>query len=272
MAKLSIPIPEVLSTQLFGMENTANNRTALITGGGKGIGRAIAIKLASLGYNVVINYRKDIDNAAKTVAAIEADHGTATLLCADVANVQEVTTMIQQIERQWGRIDVLVNNAGINIDKPLLDMGETDWDQVVDTNLKGAFLMSREVARLMITKQIPGNIINVGATTGIAGRKNGVNYCAAKAGLLVMTRCLAKELAPHIRVNSVIPGFTRTDETIERFHLETQEAYELEKRDIPLKRIGQPEDVAAMVTFILSEAANYITGQKFIIDGGEYMI
>jgi NAD(P)-dependent dehydrogenase (short-subunit alcohol dehydrogenase family) len=250
----------------------SNNKTALVTGGGKGIGRAISLKLASQGYKVAVNYLSDSKSAEVTVEYIKAREGTGMLVRADVSNSQDVVEMVKQVDAAYGGVDVLVNNAGINIDKPFLDMTEEEWDLVVDTNLKGAFLVSREVSRLMKAKQLQGNIINIGATTAIAGRKNGVNYCASKAGLLVMTRCLAKELAPDIRVNSVIPGFTRTGETIERFQLDTQEEYELSKRQIPLNRLGEPEEVAALVAFILSEEGAYINGQKFIIDGGEYMV
>lgn len=248
------------------------NKTALITGGGKGIGRAISLKLASEGYKVAVNYHRDSQSAENTVAEIESRQCAAMLVRADVSNSQEVVDMVQKVDAAWGGIDVLVNNAGINVDKPFLEMSEEDWDRVVDTNLKGAFLVSREVSRLMKAKQLQLNIINIGATTAIAGRKNGVNYCASKAGLLVMTRCLAKELAPDVRVNSVIPGLTRTGETIERFQLDTREEYELAKRDIPLKRLGQPEEVASLVAFIISEEGAYINGQKFIVDGGEYMV
>ncbi|MFH7027066.1 MAG: SDR family NAD(P)-dependent oxidoreductase [Heteroscytonema crispum UTEX LB 1556] len=250
----------------------SNKKTALVTGGGKGIGRAISLKLGSLGYNVAVNYLSDSHSAEVTVEDIKTMSGTAMLVCADVSNSQEVGLIVKQVDAAYGGVDVLVNNAGINIDKPFLDMTDEEWDRVVDINLKGAFLVSREVSRLMKAKQLQGNIINIAATTGIAGRKNGVNYCASKAGLLVMTRCLAKELAPDIRVNSVIPGFTRTAETIERFQLDTQEEYELSKRQIPLNRLGKPQEVAALVAFILSEEGAYINGQKFIVDGGEYMV
>ncbi|NEQ10290.1 MAG: 3-oxoacyl-ACP reductase FabG [Moorea sp. SIO1G6] len=249
-----------------------NKKTALVTGGGKGIGSAISKKLASLGYNVAVNYLSDTQSAEATVADIKALSGTAMLVRADISNSQEVESMVQQVDAAYGGVDVLINNAGMNIDKPFLEMTEEEWDRVIDTNLKGAFLVSRAVARLMKAKHLQGNIINIGATTAISGRKNGVNYCSSKAGLLVMTRCLAKELAPDIRVNSVIPGFTRTRETIERFQLDTQEDYELSKRNIPLNRLGKPDEVAVLVAFIISEEAAYINGQKFIIDGGEYMI
>lgn len=249
-----------------------NKKTALVTGGGKGIGRAISLKLAENGYNVAVNYLSDYKSAEVTVEDIKVREGTAMLVYADVSNSQEVAEMVKLVDAAYGGVDVLVNNAGINIDKPFLDMTEEEWDRVVDTNLKGAWMVSREISRLMKAKHLHGNIINIGATTGIGGRKNGVNYCASKAGLLVMTRCLAKELAPDIRVNSVIPGFTRTDETTKRFQLDTQEEYELSTRQIPLNRLGKPEEVAALVTFILSEEGAYINGQKFIIDGGEYMV
>jgi 3-oxoacyl-[acyl-carrier protein] reductase len=179
--------------------------------------------------------------------------------------------MFAEIARLFGAPDVVINNAGINIDKPLLQMTEDEWDRVIDVNMKSVFLVSKAAARYMMSKDSQGHIINVSATTAIAGRKNGINYCASKAGVIVMTKCLAKELGPKVRVNCVIPGITRTEEIEERFNLRTNEQLEVAKRGIPLNRVGEPFEVANIINFLISEEAAYLNGQKIIIDGGEYM-
>jgi len=150
-------------------------------------------------------------------------------------------------------------------------MSDEQWDRVVDVNLKGVFLISRAAARVMMHDGLGGQIINIASSTAISGRKNGVNYCASKAGVIVMTKCLAKELGPAIRVNCIIPGITRTPEIEHRFNLSENELYEVDKRGIPLRRIGEPSEVAGIVHFLLSPDAAYVNGQKIIVDGGEYM-
>ncbi|QJB32838.1 glucose 1-dehydrogenase [Chitinophaga oryzae] len=245
--------------------------TAIITGGIRGIGQAISLRLARDGYNIVLNYLRDDRQAEKTRDLCLQYTENVLLQKADVASAEEVQAMVHTAVRKFGTLAVLVNNAGVNIDKALLKMTEEDWDRVVDTNMKGIFVVTREVARYMLEQRSRGSIINIGATTGISGRKNGLNYCASKAGVLVMTKCLAMELGPSIRVNCIIPGFTRTDETEERFQLQTRMEEELGRRRIPLERIGVPDDVAAAVSFLVSDQAEYINGQKLIIDGGEYM-
>ncbi|HEU5373947.1 MAG TPA: SDR family NAD(P)-dependent oxidoreductase, partial [Ktedonobacteraceae bacterium] len=193
------------------------------------------------------------------------------LIKADVAQKTQVEMLFRKGVETFGAIDVLVNNAGLNIDKSLHDLTEEDWDKVVDTNMKGVFLCSQIASKYMLEQEAGGIILNIGATTGIGGRTQGINYCASKAGVLVMTKCLALELAPKVRVNCIIPGFTRTPETETRFQLAHPQNLEFKARSIPLGRIGTPEDIAEAVSFMLSDGAKYITGQKIIVDGGQFM-
>jgi NAD(P)-dependent dehydrogenase (short-subunit alcohol dehydrogenase family) len=171
----------------------------------------------------------------------------------------------------FSRLDLLVNNAARVIDKPGLEMSEADWDQVMDVNLKGAFLCSQHAARQMLTQPGGGVILNIGASTGIRGRRNGVNTCASKAGLMIMTQCLALELAPKVRVNTIIPGIVITEETQQRFGLSDPEALRAREAAIPLQRAGQPDDVADAVLLMLADEASFITGQKLVVDGGQNM-
>lgn len=246
-------------------------RTVIITGATRGIGRAISLKLASQGFNLALNYLADDVNAEKTLNECLELTPNIRLIKGDVSSVKDVEAIVRITVDAFHSIDAVINNAGQNIDKPLLEMKETDWDRVVNTNMKGVFLLSQAAARHMLAQDRKGHIINIAATTGIQGRANGINYCASKAGVIVMTKCLALELGPKIRANCVIPGFTRTRESIKRFDLENRENEELEKRKIPLNRLARPEEIADMVSFLLSHQASYINGQKFIVDGGEYM-
>ncbi len=246
-------------------------RTVVITGSTRGIGRAIALKLASQGDRLVLNYSTHDHSAQETLELCRAIHPEILLVKANIANKQEVERLFEQCYEWSHTIDVLVNNASINIDRPFLDMAEDEWDQVVDINMKGTFLCSQVAARYMQSQQHEGIILNVGASTGIRGRKNGINYCAAKAGVLVMTKCLALELAPKIRVNCLIPGFTWTDETEQRYHLEKREHVLAKEQTIPLQRIGTPQEIADVASFLLSPEARYINGQKILVDGGQFM-
>ncbi|HVV06543.1 MAG TPA: SDR family NAD(P)-dependent oxidoreductase [Puia sp.] len=254
-------------------------KTILVTGGTKGIGRAISLRMARAGYNIVLNYHSDRDSAEQTLAECRdilaggaPDAGTdAFLVRADVSDEQDVIRMFKDIRDRFGGVDAVVNNAGLNLDGPALEMSEQQWDRVVAVNMKGVFLVAREAGKLMLSLGRPGHIINISASTAIAGRKNGVNYCASKAGVIVMTKCLAKELGPHIRVNCLIPGITRTPEIEARFDLQRNETAEVKKRAIPLERIGEPFEIAGVIHFLLSAEASYINGQKIIVDGGEYM-
>lgn len=246
-------------------------RTVVITGATRGIGRAIALKLAAQGNRLVLNYSTHEDRAQEVLKRCQELHPEVHLVQGDISKRDEVEKLFEEGYRRFHSIDVLVNNASINIDRPLLEMTEEEWDRVVDINMKGVFLCSQIAARYLLRQKQEGIILNVGASTGIRGRKNGINYCAAKAGVLVMTKCLAMELSPRIRVNCVIPGFTWTEETEQRYHLQQQENVLAKEQSIPLQRIGSPEEIADVVSFLLSHEARYINGQKILVDGGQYM-
>ncbi len=225
---------------------------AVVSGGTRGIGLALSRRLVKLGYEVVALYRSD-------TAAAEAS-GLRTYQV-DVADPEAV----EKVAAEIGAVSVLVNNAGVNIDRPFLEMSVQDWKTVVDTNLSGAFYLTRAFVPMMDD----GNVINVGATTGMRARTNGANYCASKAGLLHLTKCLALELAPRIRVNCLIPGMTETDELVTRFRLDDPVARARAISEIPVGRIGTVSDVADGLEFLVN--STYVTGQKLIVDGGEWM-
>jgi 3-oxoacyl-[acyl-carrier protein] reductase len=246
-------------------------RSALVTGSTSGIGLAIALRLARSGYKVTLNYAADDQQAAIALDQCrEADPDTL-LVKADISTSAGAAALARQAIDAFGRLDVLVNNAARVIDKAALDMTEDDWDRVVDVNLKGAFLCSQHAARQMLTQDDGGVILNIGASTGIRGRRNGVNTCASKAGLMVMTQCLALELAPKIRVNTIIPGLVVTEETRQRFDLDDPATRRAREQAIPLQRLGRPGDVADSVMLMLAEESRFITGQKLVVDGGQNM-
>lgn len=246
-------------------------RTVVITGSTKGIGKAIALKLASQDFNIVLNYASDDERALETLHLCQEINPQVALVKADVSHKQAVERLMQEAFDKFHSLDVLVNNAARVVDKPMLAMTEEDWDRVVDTNMKGTFFCSQIAASYMLQQDEGGIILNIGAPTGIRGRKNGINTCASKAGMMVMTLCLALELGPKIRVNTIIPGLTRTEETIERMHLNDPAVLQARTGSIPLQRIGTPEDVANTVTMLLSDEARFINGQKIVVDGGQYL-
>jgi NAD(P)-dependent dehydrogenase (short-subunit alcohol dehydrogenase family) len=246
-------------------------KTAVITGSTKGIGKAIALRLAREGYNIVLNYSTDDNAAQEALSRCRQETPHVLLFKADVSSKQAVETFMQKSIQTFQTIDVLVNNAARVIDKPLQEMKEDDWDQVVDTNLKGTSLCSQIAARYMLQQETGGSIINIGASTGIRGRKNGINTCASKAGVMLMTQCLALELGPKIRVNTIMPGLTRTEETEKRFHLDDPGILQSREEQIPLQRIGTPSDIANAVMLLLSDEAGFVNGQKIVVDGGQYM-
>jgi len=243
-------------------------KVALVTGGGRGIGKAIVLELASQGADVVIS---DIDLASAEQVATEAksSYGVRAIgMKADVANASEVETMVGKAVEVMGKIDILVNNAGITRDTLLMRMDEKDWDMVLAVNLKGAFLCTRAVSRYMM-KQRSGKIVNISSVVGLMGNAGQANYSASKAGLLGFTKSVAKELASrNIQVNAVAPGFIETEMTA---HL-PQEVKEAFLSQIPMKRPGKPEDVARVVGFLVSSAADYVTGQVIPVDGGMVMV
>lgn len=248
------------------MENTAV-KTALVTGGSRGIGAAIAKKLAARGFMVIINYGHSSAAAEEVKNQIEQAGGQAVLMQRDVSSGDDVDRMFKDIKKTWGRLDVLVNNAGINRDTLLVRMKEDQWDAVLSTDLKSVFFTTKAAASLMM-RQRSGSIINIASVVGITGNAGQANYAAAKAGVIGFTKSVAKELAARgIRVNAIAPGFIETDmtdaipEKIREGMLET----------IPLRRGGKAEDVANAVAFLASDDAGYITGQVLKVDGGMVM-
>ena len=244
-------------------------KTIVITGATRGIGRATALRLLEEGCNVVLNYHADEANAAQTLDDCRALGGQVFPIKADISRPDDVDRLIAMTLERFGSLDVLVNNAGVNIDRPLFELTEDDWDRVIETNMKAVFLTSQAAGRVMVDQEAGGHIINLGALTGITGRANGLNYCASKAGVLVMTKCLAIELAPKVRVNCVLPGTIRTPEVDERYDLTANETALADK--VLAGRIGEPEEVAAVIRFLISHEGRYINGQKLIIDGGSFL-
>lgn len=242
-------------------------KTAVVTGASRGIGRAIAMQLASEGARVVVNYSGSQAKAEEVVAAIKANGGKAIAVQASVANADDVQALMATALETFGSIDILVNNAGITRDNLLMRMKEDEWDDVMNTNLKGVFLCTKAVTRQMM-KQRSGRIINIASIVGVAGNAGQANYVAAKAGVIGLTKTTAKELASrNILVNAIAPGFITTEMTDQL----PEELKEGMLGQIPLAKLGQPEDVAKAVTFLASDAAAYITGQTLHIDGGMVM-
>lgn len=248
-------------------ENRAAFPVALVTGGSRGIGEAIVRSLAKAGYAVAINCssEKSLGAAEHLAAGVSESCGVeARAFRADVASFAEVGTMVSEIQAAWGRIDVLVNNAGITRDGLLARMSEEAFDQVIEVNLKGAFNCLRHVAPLMM-KQRNGRIVSVSSVVGLYGNAGQVNYAASKAGIIGLTKSAAKELAPRgITANAVAPGFIETDMT----QAMGEKAIEAVRGRIAMKEFGKPQDVANAVCFLASDEARYITGQVLAIDGG----
>jgi 3-oxoacyl-[acyl-carrier protein] reductase len=244
-----------------------DGKVAVVTGGSRGIGRAIACTLAAAGANVTIFYAGNQTAAKETLTEMENIGCSGMIFQVDVADREQVETAMKQVILQWGRIDILVNNAGITRDHLLLRLTEEDWDQVVQTNLKGVFLCTKAVTRTMM-KQKSGRIINVSSVVGVMGNPGQANYVAAKAGVIGFTKAIAKELASRgITVNAIAPGFIQTDMT----SILDEEVKKQILAAIPLGRFGTTADVAELVRFLASDAANYITGQTLHIDGGMVM-
>ena len=242
-------------------------KTAVVTGGSRGLGRAVCLELAKGGANVVLCYAGNEAAAGETVVACEALGAKALAVRCDVAKADEVKALMDAAVQAFGRIDILVNNAGITRDGLLMMMKEDDFDAVINANLKGAFLCMKAVSRLMM-KQRWGRIVNLSSVVGLRGNAGQVNYAASKAGVIGMTKSLAKELATRgVTVNAVAPGFIDTDMTAAM----PQAAREATLASIPMGRMGAPEDVAKAVAFLASDEAAYVTGQVLAVDGGMAM-
>jgi len=245
-------------------------KVALVTGASRGMGKAIALKLASLGSKVVVNYvaieatnKVDADNLVESIIHLG---GEAMAIEADVRDSEAVKAMVERVTDKWSKIDILVNNAGINRDTLLLRMSDDAWDDVIDTNLRGAYLCTKFALRSMM-RQEWGRIINISSVAGIFGNIGQSNYAASKGGLIAFTKTVAREMGSrNITVNAVAPGFIITGMT-DKLPAERKETI---LSMIPLRRFGQPEDVAELVAFLASDRAGYITGQVITIDGGIY--
>jgi NAD(P)-dependent dehydrogenase (short-subunit alcohol dehydrogenase family) len=229
------------------------------------------MRLLESGYKVALNYSSDDRQAAETLAKFAKLDPDTLMVKADIGNSDAVSRFMGQAIEAFGRLDVLVNNAALVVDGPMLDMTEDAWDRVVDVNLKGSFLCSQHAARQMLRQDDGGVILNIGSSTGIRARRNGVNTCASKAALMIMTQCMALELAPNIRVNTIVPGLILTEETEKRFGLDDPAVRHAREDAIPLRRLGRPEDVADAVMLMLSDRSRFITGQKIVVDGGQNM-
>ena len=241
-------------------------QVAIITGASRGIGRAVAMKLSAAGAAVVVT-ATTIEGATRTADEIIAAGGRALAVKVDVSVAAEVETLFKEAVAAFGRLDILVNNAGITKDGLLLRMKESDWDAVMDVNLKGAFNCTREAAKIM-SKARYGRIVNVSSVVGEMGNPGQANYCASKAGMIGLTKSVAKELARrNVTVNAVTPGFIETDMT----HELSEKAKESLQEQIPMGRLGSGDDIASAVAFLVSEGAAYITGHVLSVNGGMYM-
>ncbi|MGD8244329.1 MAG: 3-oxoacyl-[acyl-carrier-protein] reductase [Anaerolineae bacterium] len=244
-----------------------DQRVAVVTGASRGIGRAIALELAHRGASIVVNYNTNAEAASEVVDTVQTQGGLAIAVGADVGDFEQAAGLIKTAIDTFGRIDILVNNAGTTRDQLIMMMKEEDWDAVLCTNLKGVFNCCKAVARQML-RQRSGRIVNISSVSGIAGQGGQTNYAASKAGIIGFTKSLAKELGPRsITVNAVAPGFVLTDLTADLPEELVRQAIE----STPLRRMGQPEEIAHAVAFLASDLASFITGEVLTVDGGLVM-
>lgn len=242
----------------------SERKAAIVTGASRGIGRAAALRLAKMGMNIVFTYNSGIEAAEETKALCEAEGVEVLAVQADVSSSENCDQLVEQTMDAFGRVDVLVNNAGITRDGLIIRMTDEQFDQVIDTNLKGAFYMMRAVSKQMM-KQRSGRIINISSVVGVMGNAGQVNYAASKAGVIGMTKSLARELASRkVTVNAIAPGMIETDMTA----VMSEKAKEAMKAAIPAGEMGKPEDIAGTIAFLAGEDGRYITGQVICVDGG----
>ncbi|MBP3400681.1 MAG: 3-oxoacyl-[Selenomonadales bacterium] len=242
-------------------------KVALVTGASRGIGRAVAIRLAKSGAKIAVNYAGNQAAAEEVKQIIEQNGGEAILVQADISNAESVDAMVAAVMEAFGRIDILVNNAGITRDTLLMRMKEADWNAVIQTNLTGVFYVTKAVSKIMM-KQRYGKIVNMSSVVGLMGNAGQANYAAAKAGVIGFTKSMAKELAArNITVNAIAPGFIATDMTA----VLSDKVKEDLATKIPMGRLGEADDIASAVLFLVSDSANYITGQTLNVDGGMVM-
>ncbi|KYH28737.1 3-oxoacyl-[acyl-carrier-protein] reductase FabG [Clostridium thermopalmarium DSM 5974] len=242
-------------------------KNAIITGASRGIGRAIALRLAELGANVVLNYRSDLNSVEEVVKQVEEKGVKALAVKGDVSSFDDAKRIVDETIENFGSIDILVNNAGITKDTLLMRMKEEEFDRVINVNLKGVFNCTKHVVPVML-KQRSGRIINISSVVGLSGNAGQANYAAAKAGIIGFTKSIAKEIGSRgITVNAIAPGYIETDMT----EVLSDKVKEQIKANIPLKRLGTPKDIANVVAFLSSEDASYITGQVLSVDGGMHI-
>ncbi|WP_197490738.1 3-oxoacyl-[acyl-carrier-protein] reductase [Brevibacillus sp. SKDU10] len=242
-------------------------KVALITGASRGIGRAIALKYAEAGANIIVNYSGNEAKAQETVTEIEKLGREAIMIRANVGNTEEAENMVKEALERFGKIDILVNNAGITRDNLLMRMKESEWDEVINVNLKGVFNMTKALTRPMM-KQRSGSIINITSVVGVLGNAGQANYVAAKAGVIGLTKTTARELASrNIKVNAIAPGFVDTDMT----DVLPEDVKSGILAQIPFNRLGSADEISSVALFLASDASSYMTGQTLHVDGGMYM-
>ena len=245
-------------------QNSLNGKVALVTGASRGLGRAIAIKLATEGAKIGINYLSNDNEAVAVLDKVKSYGSEGALFKASVADASAVRDMVRAIVKQWGKIDILVNNAGITRDNLLPRMSDEMWDDVINTNLRGAYLCTKFAIRSMM-EQGWGRIINIASLAGVIGNRGQANYSAAKGGLIAFTKSIAREAGSrNITVNAIAPGFIVTEMT-DKLPQESKDSILMR---IPLKRFGMPEDIAALTVFLAGEQSGYITAQVICVDGG----
>jgi len=246
----------------------SEERVIVLTGASSGLGAEVATHFASMGFGIAINYIIEEDSQ-RTYDRISSEVGEERIMRvrADVANREQVRSMFDAVIEKFGRVDILINFAGINRDAPFTELTDEQWDSVISAHLRGHFVCGQEYVRHNPDR--PGLIINLGAACGQIGRKNGANFCSAKGGVIALTKCMALELAPRIRVNCLIPGSIKTREVIDRYHLETEEGLQKELATLPMGRLGEFTDLIKMVECIIS--AEFTTGANFYVNGGQLM-